>query len=408
MGIQKAYKRSRFNYVCSKENGHLIYNTLYNSLSRLKEEEYQQYRRLDTAKEELVREFASQGIVVRKETDELRLYRIYMLLAAKYQKPKPNITVAPTMECNARCFYCYEQGVRCTKMPEGYAEKILEFLKKMDISNGIHLTWFGGEPLLNQQWMDSFCECLRKEKIAFTSFMITNGSKIDEQVISKMRDCWNIKSIQVTLDGSDEEYIKRKQYIDQDESVYGRILQNIKKLSRAGIFVQIRLNIDRENTESVLELVQDLQQGFYKNTNVTYYPAFLTGSKNALSEREKIDIIKQILRADKNKLPVNSYLYKLPKTTACYYHQKGAYSIDANGDIFICERMLGHSDMALGNVNDHFEPGIERRELSAGEQSCQACVFLPKCLGGCQDARIHGDAPCFIDRYMIMAYLEML
>jgi uncharacterized protein len=127
-------------------------------------------------------------------------------------------------------------------MKDGCAEKIIAFLKKMDLRNGIYLTWFGGEPLLNQQWMDYFADCLKKEKISFTSFMITNGSKINEEVICKMRDCWNIKSIQITLDGTFEEYIKRKNYIVQDEFVYDRILQNIKSLSRADIFVQIRLN----------------------------------------------------------------------------------------------------------------------------------------------------------------------
>lgn len=406
--MQTEYKRSQFNCVCKKENEYLIYNTLYNSLSRLSEQEYRQYCHLGTAKKELIREFASQGVIVSKEIDELRLYHTYTFLGTKYQKPKPNITVTPTMECNARCFYCYEEGIRCAKMKDGCAEKIIAFLKKMDLRNGIYLTWFGGEPLLNQQWMDYFADCLKKEKISFTSFLITNGSKINEEIIRKMRDCWNIKSIQITLDGTFEEYIKRKNYIVQDEFVYDRILQNIKGLSRADIFVQIRLNIDRENAESILELVHDLQQGFYKNANVTYYPAFLTGSKNALSEREKIDIIKQILKADKNKLPVNSYLYKLPKTGACYYNQRGAYSIDAEGNIFICERMLGHSSMALGNVKDGFEPGLEERGLSGREQMCQSCVFLPKCSGGCQNARNHGDPPCFIDKYIITAYLEML
>ena len=64
--------------------------------------------------------------------------------------------------------------------------------------------------------------------------------------------------------------------------------------------------------------------------------------------------------------------------------------------------------MALGNVKDGFEPGLEERGLSGREQMCQSCVFLPKCSGGCQNARNHGDPPCFIDKYIITAYLEML
>lgn len=402
------YKKSRFNYVSSGRKGYLIYNCLYNSLSRLNEEEYARYLNLDLAEEELLHAFLEQGIVVKKEMDELQLYHTYTYLSSKYMKPKPNLTVTPTMECNARCFYCYEEGVRHGRMDESCAEKIIEFIKKMDLSRGIQLTWFGGEPLLNQEWMDYFTSCLKKEEIAFSAFMISNGSRIDDAVISKMKQDWKIESIQITFDGSCEEYAKRKNYIDQDLNIYYRMLQTVKKLSKAGISVQIRLNIDRANIDSILDLVEDLQQVFYKNANVSYYPAFLTGRKDALSEREKTDIIRRILEIDKNKLPVNSYLYQLPKMSACFYHQRGAYSIDTNGDVFICERMLGHHACALGNVKDKLEPGLEERELSGRRQECQKCVFLPKCQGGCHDALIHGEVPCFIDKYIIKAYLEML
>lgn len=402
------YKKSRFNYISRGKKGRLVYNTLYTSLSRLTEEEYHRYLALDFSSEEEAKEFAQQGIIVRKEIDELKMYNTYTALASRFTKFKPNITVTPTMECNARCFYCYEEGVRRGCMERDDAEKIVSFLKKMDLSEGINLTWFGGEPLLNQGWMDHFSECLKAENIAFSAFIISNGSKIDDEVILKMKNNWNIASIQISFDGECEEYAKRKNYIDQNENIYYQMLKKIQKLSKAGISVQIRLNIDRDNIGSILELVGDLQQIFYKNRNITYYPAFLTGNRDALTEREKIDIIKRILEIDQNKLPVNSYLYKLPKTSACYYNQRFSYSIDVNGDIFTCERMLGHHENACGNINDEITLNPECRERSGRRAECQKCVFLPKCQGGCHDALIHGDAPCFIDKYLIKAYLEIL
>ena len=41
--MKKKYKKSRFNYVSDTKNGIIIYNTLYNSLTRLSEEEYDVY-----------------------------------------------------------------------------------------------------------------------------------------------------------------------------------------------------------------------------------------------------------------------------------------------------------------------------------------------------------------------------
>ena len=406
LGSETEYRKSRFNFVAHNDKGHLVYNTLYSSLSRLNDEEYRQYLMHESAQGKLQAEFEEQGILVGKRIDELKLYNIYTFLSSKYMRLKPNITVTPTMECNARCFYCYEKGVRGGAMESGSAEKIINFLKKMDLSRGINLTWFGGEPLMNQEWMDYFSECLREEHIDFSAYMISNGSMVDDGVIFKMINNWKVTSMQITFDGSCDEYVKRKNYINQDENIYYQMLRKVKKIANAGISVQIRLNIDKSNIDSILELVDDLQQVFSEDVNVTYYPAFLTGGKDVFTEREKIDIVKWIMEADRNKLPVNKYLYKLPKVSACYYNQKMAYSIDVSGDVFICERMLGYHDKALGNVKDKLE--YEERELSGRRKECQMCVFLPKCQGGCQDALVHGEMPCFIDKYVIMAYMELI
>lgn len=402
------YKKSQYNYISKNRNKYIVYNVLYNSLSRLNEEEFQQYSQMKFESADFMKECIEQGIIVSKTIDELYLYNSYTLLASKYMESKPNITVTPTMECNARCFYCYEEGVRCGKMPDCNAEKIMDRLKELDLSRGINLTWFGGEPLLNQEWMDHFCKCLKAENIQFSSFIISNGSVIDESVIYKMKNIWNITSIQITFDGSNEEYVKRKAYVDQAENIYYQMLKKVKMLSNSGISVQIRLNIDKDNRDSILELVSDLQQLFYNNDNITYYPAFLTGNKDKLSEREKINFIKQIIEIDKNMLPVNSYLYKLPRISACYFYQKGAFSVDVNGDIFICERKLGHSQEAIGNINEKGAFEYDTREISGRRDECQRCIFLPKCQGGCNNAFESGEVACFIDKYIIIAYLEMI
>ena len=119
-------------------------------------------------------------------------------------------------------------------------------------------------------------------------------------------------------------------------------------------------------------------------------------------------MIKQIIEIGENKVPINNYLYKMPKTTACYYNRKNAFSIDTNGDIFICEHMLGHKEKAIGNISDNLDFSMDIRELSGQRIECQKCVFFPKCLGGCTDTYHNGEIPCFIDKYIIQAYLELL
>lgn len=402
------YKKSRFNYVCAFPGGVLIYNTLYNSLTRLTAQEYEQYLCRDSADEGTGLQFFRQGILVEEGTEELGAYGQYIRLAAEHLQMRPNITVTPTMECNAVCFYCYEAGVRSGRMRTKDAARIVRAIKTLDCSRGVDLTWFGGEPLMNQEWMDVLSDCLRAEQIEFCAFLISNGSKIDDAVIARMRTAWNVRSVQITLDGCFEEHARRKAYIDQDDTVYYRTLRQTAMLSKAGILVQLRMNTDRANAQSILDAVADIAQLFQKDERVSCYPAFLTGTSEPFSEREKIDFVKKMIAVGEGKVRVNEYLYKLPRTVACYYYQQNAFSIDAQGNVFCCEHMLGHADSSLGNVREDLDLSRLPREAAPEREACMGCVFLPKCLGGCADALSSGEEPCFIDRYIIQAYLELL
>lgn len=409
--MDQNYRKSQFNYETWTENGHLIYNTMYNSLVRLNEAEYLQYAGLEFIDENLRKKLYDLGILMEKDINELEIYNIYAEFARKYRNHQINLTVTPTMACNARCFYCYENGVRQGKMSDSDADKMIETLSSIVDSRKLMITWFGGEPLMNQEWMDYFSQGLKKAGIEYTSFMISNGSKINEEVIEKMIHNWKVTDIQVTMDGEEDEYFKRKNYLDQDETIYFVLLNNIKRMARKGIRVQIRLNIDGDNLDSICDLISDLEQIFCKEENVIFYPAFLTGGKKALSEKEKIEILKKILQNIKNQnkmMPVSNYMYKWPKTHACFYYDEWAFSVDVNGDIFICEHMLGHREKAIGNIHEGFDLKKNVRELSGRRTECQECVFLPRCHGGCQSVYMNHEEPCFIDKYIIKAYMELL
>ena len=404
--MKQKYKKSQFNYVSANQNGYIIYNTLYNSLTRLSQKEYEIYLSEKADNCSVTNGLCMQGLWVDSDVDELEQYNLYTDYANYYISDKPHITITPTMECNARCFYCYEKGVRCGNMHQEDCENIISFLKTLDCSRGIDLTWFGGEPLMNQEWMDCFSDSLEKAGIEFSSFMITNGSKIDESIIDKMINRWKIQDLQITLDGCCEEYSVRKQYVDQDDTVYYKILKTVRKLTAKGINVQLRMNVDRNNQESILRAVNDIKELFKDNSKVMCYPAFLTGMAEPLTEKEKIDFVKKMIEISQGKFNVNKYLYQLPKTKACYYYQNNTFSIDVSGNVFICEHLLGHEEKSIGNIKTKIT--AVKREQSGRRKECQKCVFLPKCQGGCIDSWQHGETPCFTDKYIIKAYIDLL
>ncbi len=77
----------------------------------------------------------------------------------------PHCTIVLTSKCNARCIYCYEEGVLQSNMSMETAEKTAEVLCTSKSPVGI--TWFGGEPLLKTELIQRITEILRENHKEF-------------------------------------------------------------------------------------------------------------------------------------------------------------------------------------------------------------------------------------------------
>lgn len=404
------YKKSDFNYVQQNENSYLIYNTLYNSLVRLNEEEFIRYNQLIDLKDEFSNLLVENGLWVYTSIDEKAKY---LACAEAYTLyiPRPlSITITTTLKCNARCAYCYEKGVKQVDIEKNSEKKIIDFIKKHNRTNEVHLIWFGGEPLMNTSFMDSLCNCLIDEKIIFSSYIITNGSLLDKEIIETKFNFWNIKDMQITLDGTKKIYETIKNYKKHEEGEFYTILNNIRIAAENNVFVNIRLNIGRENKDNILELLKELDTIFYQYNNVVFYPAFLTGEEKILSEEERLEIVKKMLLNMKNikKLTTSTKFYSLPRMHACMNGDPQSFSIDVNGNIYSCEHYVGKSIHRMGDLVKGLSTTDTRGIDVNFREECYDCVFLPKCFGGCEANLIEGDIPCMIEKYLIKAYLQIL
>lgn len=404
------YKKSEFNYIQQRNDYFLVYNTLYNSLIRLSQEEYSAYCRLDFSDGSTANEFISNGLWVDSEIDEKAKY-LACAEAYTIYVPRPlSVTITTTLKCNARCSYCYEKGVIQADIKEGSEKKILEFIKRHNTTNEVHLIWFGGEPLLNSDFMDSLSRLLKDQNIEYSSYIITNGSLLDARIIKDKFELWNIKDMQVTLDGTMEVYNKIKNYKNPEEGDFYSILNNIRLATEAGVFVNIRLNIGKKNKDSILELLKELDSIFFRYENVVFYPAFITGEKDPLTEEEKVAFVKEMLLTLRNikKLSASTKFYSLPRMHACMNGDPRSFSIDVNGNVYSCEHYVGQDKYRIGDLDtDLFANDLRGKDVTFRDE-CKSCVFLPKCFGGCEANRAEGDSPCMIEKYLIKAYLQIL
>ena len=95
-----------------------------------------------------------------------------------------DLFINPTMNCNFKCWYCYETHIKSSKMTKTTIQNVISFCNNIIYENKnlkrFYLSWFGGEPLL--QYKDVVLPLLielsslfRKNNIKFNSGFTTNG-----------------------------------------------------------------------------------------------------------------------------------------------------------------------------------------------------------------------------------------
>lgn len=100
---------------------------------------------------DLLSQLLDMGIIVQWETDEnacLELERKISLYS--FATNEVGFVIAPTMDCNAQCFYCYENDTRqeCY-MDVTTRQEMINYIKKTAKGKKkLYISWFGGEPLL--------------------------------------------------------------------------------------------------------------------------------------------------------------------------------------------------------------------------------------------------------------------
>ncbi|MBD5357857.1 MAG: radical SAM protein [Bacteroides sp.] len=162
------------------------------------------------------------------------------------------LIINPTLNCNFRCWYCYETHRKDSTMSAEVLQKTKDFIKQI-ISKykKIELSFFGGEPILEFEtivlplirYTDALSKKFGKEYvITFT----TNGFLISDKMIESLKP-YNIGICQITLDGGPESHNNTRVSRHQDSFI--KISDNIKLLAKAQIPVLIRVNVTNENIE---------------------------------------------------------------------------------------------------------------------------------------------------------------
>ena len=396
-------RRSCFAYVMYLDGRYVLFHTLTRQILALPPRYIDLFAegRLFPASvlaEEVPGKLYEDRFLVPEHAPESQTYlELKDVLVLKEELPRgiTHYVILPTTTCNARCFYCFEQGMQYRKMSAETVEDTLRFIirHKPAAAKKIHIHWFGGEPMCAADNIDRICGGLREAGIEFDAEMTSNGSLFTEASARKAAEEWKVSRIQITLDGMAEEYARRKRYTAALEDPFGTVVRNVHLLIAAGIFVTIRLNADENNLGELFRVVDFLRDGFSAEERKklrVYAHSLFSQSGDGLDaacpagagadalETRVLELNDYILRRE---LAVRDLgdLFSLKSHFCMTTAPECNALIDAAGRLFACDAMT--EDMRYGDVKSDIDPQAWRRVASpcGVREECRQCVFLPQC-----------------------------
>lgn len=192
------------------------------------------------------------NIIVNDDLDEYSFQQQKSILIKKDQEHF-QLIVNPTLECNLRCWYCYENHIKESKIVDSTMKSILKFIEYVCENKTLKsflLSFFGGEPFIEieavKNIIEHTIECCNRHHVELQVSFTSNGVLVDREHIEyfvgkKVDVCF-----QITLDGG-REYHNRTRFLSGGIGTYDIILKNVRQLLNKQIEVVLRINYTTAN-----------------------------------------------------------------------------------------------------------------------------------------------------------------
>ena len=378
---------------------------------------------LETLRENhpIIERFAKRGIITRAdERAELE-----MLGRAACAMPYGvGLTICPTMNCNFDCPYCFERH-RPGKMTKEVQDDVVALAERMmHAAGGRHLsvTWFGGEPLLAPDVIESLSErlmALAKEKGAeYSAGIITNGYLLTQKNADMLGRC-EVKNCQVTIDGLGATHDATR-HLAGGGPTFDRIIDNLRKV-KFPFRVNIRQNVQESNlkeVEQVKELIGKLAEE--SGNNIIYAPAPVSSNE---ATKERGGEVGLLCGTDLSEIGLmqEAGRFAVGRGHYCGANVLFSATIDEKGGLSKCWEAVGDPMLNYGNAHD-WDPKDPlntasdpdrltmylNTALPNGDEECRECVWLPMCVGGCPHRRLFFGKSCVAFREQPERYVLAL
>lgn len=377
-------------------------------LSPVEAKMIQNFREGENTDRDFLNDLIAKGYLV-DENEESKLYRSkYLDFIDTRDEDEVQLFFVPNYSCNFACTYCYqdEYAPARQELTNEIIDAFFRYISHEFAGRKKYLTVFGGEPLLDSPKQKELISYLldKATQSNLEVCLVTNGYSLNGyiDILKKAR----IREIQVTLDGIGIVHDTRR-FLKGGGATFEKIVQGIDSCLQAGLPVNLRMVIDKENIGSFPELAQfSIDKGWPKNElfktqlgrNYELHHCQTTSAKlfSRISLYEtiyqQVKEYPQILEFYKPAYSVARFLFENgslpdPLFDACPAC-KTEWAFDYTGQIYSCTATVGKADESLGT----FYPEVSRKKemISAWENrdvtaiaECFTCSMQLACGGGC-------------------------
>lgn len=337
---------------------------------------------------------------------------------APKQMPPPDFPLATmvlnvTNQCNLACTYCYEYGEdkivdtafgeKPKFMSEETARESVEFLLR-EAGKSAHLTFFGGETLLNFAVVRKTIEYARRraaeEGKSIDFSMTTNATLLKPEIVEFLAE--NHVGVTVSIDGP-KEMQDQFRVFHNGKGSYDVVMPKVKELlaghrSRP-IGARVTLTAQTLDIKRIFHHLRN-EIGFWE---VGFAPVTTASNRGYAIENEGFDhMLGQFrdLAAEflEHALQNRHHGFSNVRDTLEEIHKGmskshpcgaglGLMGVATDGDVGLCHRFAGSDEHKFGTVKDGIDRLVQISFLEKhhvdDKTDCAQCWARPLCAGGC-------------------------
>jgi uncharacterized protein len=429
------FKPSRYNVFSERTDYVWAFNARSNALIKLTHDEFRVVRGIldedqvetDADEENFHKLLIAGQFLIPHDLDELALLKTKNSLV-RFGARGVGLVIAPTLRCNFACDYCYVD-LNANKMTPEARERTKRFFDyKLNDAASATVTWTGGDPSLAldvvAELSEHFIVACDNHRAQYAAMMITNGYLLDAQMVRRVREC-RIETLQITIDGNRAAHNSRRS-LAGGKPTYDRILDNIAAAC-GDVRIAIRMNIDRQNVDTVEDVFCDLRsRGVARQVSVYFACVDAVNehcksyANHCFSVREFATIQPKLSSVARTYgIQVVSEI-SLLRNEYCGANSTNYFVIDSKAKLLRCYNDLGTADVnGIGYIGSDGREVIDKpanllRWLSWDPfsiEECRDCKVLPMCMGGCSYKRVrHGEGAelgCITIKFALDEFLEM-